>query len=114
MQDFEKIFDLTNHAKALKYVLQLNSKVWIYTQMDNELRQVSYIFSFELPEHKQDISYFKNHILSYLASIDMHFDKVILTDRRLTLTLQKEELFKFVSYVNRLATKQDNNIILDK
>lgn len=114
MVDINKIFDLTNHAKALKYILELNSKVYIYTKLDNALQKINYIFSFDLPKIKHEIPYFKNYILSKLASIDMHFNNVILTEHKLILTLEKEELYKFVAYVNKLATRQDNNIILDK
>ena len=44
----------------------------------------------------------------------MHFTDVILTEHRLILTLEKEELYKFVAYVNKLTARQDNNIILGK
>ena len=46
MVDINKIFDMTNHAKALKYILELNSKVHIYTKLDNTLQKINYIFSF--------------------------------------------------------------------
>lgn len=114
MVDINKIFDMTNHVKALKYILELNSNVYIYTKLDNTLQKINYIFSFDLPEIKHEIPYFKNYILSKLASINMHFTDVILTEHRLILILEKEELYKFVAYVNKLTTRQDNNIILGK
>ena len=114
MVDINKIFDMTNHVKALKYILELNSNVYIYTKLDNTLQKINYIFSFDLPEIKYEIPYFKNYILSKLASINMHFTDVILTEHRLILILEKEELYKFVAYVNKLTARQDNNIILGK
>ena len=44
MVDINKIFDMTNHVKALKYILELNSNVYIYTKLDNTLQKINYIF----------------------------------------------------------------------
>lgn len=106
MENKKNPFDMRNNAKAFKYLLNLDGEVNIYIDLNMKNKYKStYIVSFDLPKNTQDISYFKNYILSTLLTMNVKAEKVITTKKDLVLVISLESMYNFIEYVTDIINQ---------
>jgi hypothetical protein len=105
-KDLLHFMDTSTHAKAIKIILGLESRVNIYSELKSgEKKSLSYIICFDLPCPKSEQVYFKNFVLSNLVQFGITANKVVFTKNKFVMTVPFEVLINFAQALKTMVNQ---------